>query len=282
MINPNKGNSSLNTLVGIIDNALSSVSTAMPVTVLQVYDNHTLDAMPMVDMMDNEGNAVEHAPIIGIPYARLQGGDYGLIIKPKAGDKGLVVFASRDISDVVQSKEKTKPASLRKHSMSDGMYIASLLYEEPKTYLEITKEFIAMTVPAIGSDGNISANDSATNIKVTKDNVDIIVGGIDGKSSISIEKNSVMIVSKNIILHGDVEVIGNATISKDIIRDNDIENQITRKETATDETIPNKTTGNLTIRKDATIIGDAKISGFSFVQHKHGNGNNGSPTTPPE
>lgn len=161
-MNPNKGNSSLNTLVGIIDNALSSVSTAMPVTVIQVYENHTVDVAPMVDMLDNAGNAVEHAPISGIPYARLQGGDYGLIIEPKVGDKGLVVFASRDISDVVQSKGKAKPASLRKHSMSDGMYIASLLYEEPKTYIKIIDDTIEIKASNVNIKGNVTIDKDAT------------------------------------------------------------------------------------------------------------------------
>lgn len=213
MMNPNKGNSSLNTLVGIIDNALSSVSTAMPVTVIQVYDNHTVDVVPMIDMLDNAGNAVEHAPITGIPYVRLQGGEYGLIIKPKVGDKGLVVFASRDISDVVQSKGKAKPASLRKHSMSDGMYVASLLYEEPKTYMEITKDAVSINVPTIGNDGNIDKNGNSTNIKITNDNVNIAVES-DGKvSSIIIKNNNLTIDSETITLKGDVKIFGNATIS---------------------------------------------------------------------
>ncbi|CAI3931890.1 Gp138 family membrane-puncturing spike protein [Commensalibacter papalotli (ex Botero et al. 2024)] len=215
MMNPNKGNSSLNTLVGIIDNALSSVSTAMPVTVIQVYDNHTVDVAPMIDMLDNEGNAVEHAPISGIPYARLQGGEYGLIIKPKVGDKGLVVFASRDISDVVQSKGKAKPASLRKHSMSDGMYIASLLYEEPKTYMEITKDVVSINVPTIGNDGNVDAGKDATSIKVTKNSVYVAVGSGGKSSNITIKNNNLTIESTKITLKGDVEITGNTTIGKD-------------------------------------------------------------------
>lgn len=207
MINPNKGNSSLNTLVGIIDNALSSVSTAMPVTVLQVYDNHTLDAMPMVDMMDNEGNAVEHAPIIGIPYARLQGGDYGLIIKPKAGDKGLVVFASRDISDVVQSKEKTKPASLRKHSMSDGMYIASLLYEEPETYLEIEKEKITIHARELFIDNDDKTDIQTKNLTVNNQETKITTIG-----SVSVSGANISLTASTVTINGNVNITGDATI----------------------------------------------------------------------
>lgn len=41
-------------------------------------------------------------------------------------------------------------------------------------------------------------------------------------------------------------------------------------------------TGSLTIDKGAVIKDDASIGGKSFLGHKHGNGNNGSPTTPPQ
>lgn len=157
-----------------------------------------------------------------------------MIIEPKVGDKGLVVFASRDISDVVQSKGKAKPASLRKHSMSDGMYIASLLYEEPKRYMEITKDAVSITVPTIGDDGNVDTGQNATNIKVTKDNVNVAVGSGDALSHIIIENNTLIIESKKITLKGDVEITGKASVGKDV-----------------------------------TISGDAEIGRISFVGHTH-------------
>lgn len=40
--------------------------------------------------------------------------------------------------------------------------------------------------------------------------------------------------------------------------------------------------GDLDIKGSATIKGDASIGGKSFLGHKHGNGNNGAPTTPPQ
>ncbi|MDI2091694.1 Gp138 family membrane-puncturing spike protein [Commensalibacter oyaizuii] len=168
MMNPNKGNSQLNTLVSIIDNALSRISTAMPVEVLAVHHN-TVDVIPLVTMVDNEGRAVDHAPISGLPYIRLQAGDYGMIIDPQVGDKGLVVFAARDISHVIQSKKKSLPASSRKHSISDGIYIASLLYEEPKTYIKITKDLVEVQASNINIKGDVSIDG---NVKITG-NMDI-------------------------------------------------------------------------------------------------------------
>lgn len=233
MMNPNKGNSSLNTLVGIIDNALSQVSTAMPVTVLQVYENHTVDVMPMVDMLDNAGNAVEHAPITGIPYARLQGGDYGLIIEPKVGDKGLVVFASRDISDVVQSKGKAKPASLRKHSMSDGMYIASLLYEEPETYLKIEKEHVTIHTKNLLVEDNKQTTIKAKNLLVEENEQTTIQA-----ENLLVEKNT----------QTTINCLGTFTVSG----------------TSISLTAPLvNITGNVTISPDATI------GGISFLEHTH-------------
>lgn len=301
MMNPNKGNSSLNTLVGIIDNALSQVSTAMPVTVLQVYENHTVDVMPMVDMLDNAGNAVEHAPITSIPYARLQGGDYGLIIKPKSGDKGLVVFASRDISDVVQSKGKAKPASLRKHSMSDGMYIASLLYEEPTTYLEITKDIVTVTVPTTDSDGKVQVNENTakiqvkndelflsvaksslkSNIQVKNNKVVVAVGSDSSTSTITVSDTDLLIDSKKITLKGNVEIVGNATISKDTSITNEVA-EIKNKETNTDDVTTNKknSTGNLQISTDVTV-GEGEGS-ISFLEHVHQVIKEGNPTGLPQ
>ena len=127
MMNPNKGNSVLNTLWTMMDNAISRVFTAMPVQVLSVdTEKRLLDVIPMLAMLDNEGKAVDHAQISNIPYARQQAGDYGIIIDPQIGDKGIVVFAARDISNVVSSRKKHIPASYRKHSISDAIYIGPI------------------------------------------------------------------------------------------------------------------------------------------------------------
>lgn len=254
MMNPNKGNSSLNTLVGIIDNALSQVSTAMPVTVLQVYENHTVDVMPMVDMLDNAGNAVEHAPITSIPYARLQGGDYGLIIEPKVGDKGLVVFASRDISDVVQSKGKAKPASLRKHSMSDGMYIASLLYEEPETYLKIEKEHVTIHTKNLLVEDNKQTTIQTENFLVEKNDKTTI----KAKNLLVDDNDKTTIKAKDFLIDDNVTTtlncLGTFTISGTSI-----------SLTATSVNI----IGLVNITGDIVITGDATIDGVSFLEHTH-------------
>lgn len=251
MMNPNKGNSTLNTLFTMMDNAISRVFTAMPVQVLSVNtDKRLLDVMPMISMLDNEGKAVEHVQISNIPYTRQQSGDYGIIIDPKVGDKGLVVFASRDITNVVANRSKHIPASMRKHSISDAIYVGSLLNEEPRTWLHITDGKLEMAIapaPKQQPTTFLSVEDqkveialsSGTNVKVNGNEVDITATTINIKGNVKIE--------------GNTEIIGDTTIA-----------------------------GNAHVNGTADIIGNANIAGISFQDHVHGNGNKGNDTTGPK
>lgn len=117
---------------------INNINTATIVKVLSVdTKGKTVRVQPMVQMYDLKHQPTDHAEINDIPYIRLQGGTYGIICDPVIGDIGLVVFCSRDISNVKQNKKVTLPASKRAYSLSDGIYIASLLLDEPTTYLKI-------------------------------------------------------------------------------------------------------------------------------------------------
>lgn len=264
MMNPNKGNSTLNTLFTMMDNAVSRIFTAMPVQVLTVdTDKRLLDVMPMVSMLDNEGQAVEHAQISNIPYARQQAGDYGIIIDPKVGDKGLVVFASRDISNVVANRSKHIPASMRKHSISDAVYIASLLNEDPRTWLQITDGKLEMAIAPAPKQSpttflsvedqkvEVSLANGSTTLSVENQNVKI---SLSSGTNVNITGTGVSIVTSQVDVTAPmVNVTGNAMV-----------------------------TGNVTINGTAEIMADAIIGGISFKNHVHGNGNKGSDTTPPK
>ncbi|EUK18829.1 Gp138 family membrane-puncturing spike protein [Commensalibacter papalotli (ex Servin-Garciduenas et al. 2014)] len=117
---------------------IKNINTATIVKVLSVdTTSKTVRVQPMVQMSDSKNQSVDHAEINDIPYTRLQGGTYGIICDPVVGDIGLVVFCSRDISNVKENKKVTAQASKRAYSLSDGIYIASLLLDEPTTYLKI-------------------------------------------------------------------------------------------------------------------------------------------------
>jgi len=120
---------------------LRRVQTAIIVKVEAVYGGGvnpvgTLDALPLVDQVDGLGNAIPHVTIYGRPYLRVQGGANAIILDPQVGDLGLMVFASRDLSSVIASKQHGPPPSNRLFSYADGLYVGGLLNEAPTSYLQ--------------------------------------------------------------------------------------------------------------------------------------------------
>lgn len=129
----------------LIVNHINSIMTAHIVKVTEVdTGTKTLNAEIMVQLSDGDNNAVDYAPLNNIPYARLQGGGYGIICDPQAGDIGIVVFSARDFSNLKETKTKTIPASNRTYDLADGIYIASLLMSDPSTYMKIDKSGVTI------------------------------------------------------------------------------------------------------------------------------------------
>ncbi|CAK7192376.1 hypothetical protein COMNV_00572 [Commensalibacter sp. Nvir] len=146
-----------NILHALIENQLNQINTAMVVKVTKVNaSKRVVHALSMVQLLDNQGNAEDYAPLLNIPYVRLQGGGHGIICDPQVGDIGVVVFASRDISSVIKNKKKAPPASWRTYSISDGMYIASLLLNDPSTYIKIAQNEINIKAPTVTIEGELN------------------------------------------------------------------------------------------------------------------------------
>lgn len=98
----------------------------------------TVDIQPMVLQVDGAGNPIESAVIFNVPYMRYQGGDNAIIIDPKAGDIGICLISSRDISMVKATKKMSPPASKRQYDMSDSLYIGGILNGMPSQYIYLS------------------------------------------------------------------------------------------------------------------------------------------------
>lgn len=118
-----------------------------------------VDVQPMVAQVDGAGNAVPHGTIHNLPVWRLQGGNGGVIVEPLAGDIGLVVFASTDISGVKRAKTPTTPGSARRFDWADGIYLGGLLNPAPANFVEITADGVTITSASVVT---INAPDGAT------------------------------------------------------------------------------------------------------------------------
>ena len=145
------------------------LNTAIPVKVTKVMAGDGsvgyVQALPLVNDMDAQGNAVDVPIIPSLPYFRLQGGKVAVITDPIAGDIGIAVFAQKDTSNVVAgTSEPVQAGTFRKFSMSDGWYIGGFLNQNPETFLQLNQDGTAILTANSGVtiNGNVTVNGTIT------------------------------------------------------------------------------------------------------------------------
>ena len=159
-----------NTLDFLIRQRLSAVSTATLVKVVGVSNSGnvdkigTVDILPLVNLMDGAGDVTKHVTIKQIPYMRTVGGSKGIIMDPKVGDIGVVVFCDRDIQSVRNAKGQASPGSKRRFSMADAIYITSVISDAPTSYLQFEDDG---TITVSPDNGTTKVRVKAQDVKVT-------------------------------------------------------------------------------------------------------------------
>lgn len=145
------------------------INTAIPVKVTKVMvgDGSVgyVQALPLVNDMDAQGNAVDVPVIPNLPYFRLQGGKVAIITDPVVGDIGIAVFAQKDTSNVIAgTKEPVQAGTFRKFSMSDGWYIGGFLNASPETFIELKqdKTMVITALNGITINGDVVINGEMT------------------------------------------------------------------------------------------------------------------------
>lgn len=99
-----------------------------------------VNVLPLVNMIDGIGKTVEQKSVYNLPYIRIAGGSKAVIMDPKEGDIGIVVVADRDISGVKNSKKQSPPGSRRSYNIADGIYISTVIADEPDCYIRFTDD----------------------------------------------------------------------------------------------------------------------------------------------
>lgn len=141
---PSDFDSEQNGLNFAIQQAMLKLQTSLPVRVMAVRNAGLapvgqVDIQVLVDMVDGQGNTVQHGTIPNVPYFRLQGGTNAVIVDPSPGDIGMACFCSRDISAVKSVKDAAPPGSWRSHDFSDALYLGGFLNGTPTSYIQITE-----------------------------------------------------------------------------------------------------------------------------------------------
>ena len=151
----------------VINSALAGLKVAMPVKVISVSNSGglspigTVNVQPMVSMLDGSGEAWPHGIIHNVPYMRIQGGANGIILDPAIGDIGIATVCDRDISTVQNTGKVSIPGSLRKHDMSDMVYLMTIIGAAPTQYVQfnstginiVSPVAVTITAPAINTNG---------------------------------------------------------------------------------------------------------------------------------
>ena len=144
---------------------LSRVHTATIVEVLgvQVVSDRVgfVTCQPVIQDTDTAGVVLPQTPIYNVPYLRVQGGASALIIDPAKGDRGVALFAERDITAYKASLSPSAPATQRQFSSADALYLGGFLNGAPTQYVRLLPNGGGIDVITPGA-MNLSAGGAAT------------------------------------------------------------------------------------------------------------------------
>lgn len=178
---PSTATSDYNALAFVIRQALMKVQTATIVKIISCTNSGGISPVgfvtvqPLVNQMTGNRVAVDHGQIFRVPYMRMQGGANAVILDPVAGDLGICVFASRDISGVKNIKAQANPGSFRTFDWADAIYIGGLLNGTPTQYVAfatggitvVSPTKITLTAPTVEIDASTEFHVTSPNTQVT-------------------------------------------------------------------------------------------------------------------
>jgi hypothetical protein len=137
---PDDSNTDSTGISFIVRALLSRIDTIKVVQVKAVHPGAgspptvgTVDVQPLVNQIDfaNPPNATPHGVVYGLPYFRLQGGPWAIVLDPAVGDIGLIACSDRDISTVKNTAAQANPGSFRRLNIADGIYLGGILNAVP-------------------------------------------------------------------------------------------------------------------------------------------------------
>jgi hypothetical protein len=128
---PNDHSNAFNATAFLVKQLQAQVESMMPVQVTAVHPGSgsppavgTVDVQLLVSQIDGAGNVAQNGIVYGLPYFRLQGGPWAIIIDPAQNDFGFIIAADRDITSVKANPGIQAPGSPRKYSYSDGIFLS--------------------------------------------------------------------------------------------------------------------------------------------------------------
>lgn len=241
-------------VISQFNSLITNVNTAMPCKVVAIEKQEQrgvnivgfVDIQLMIEQTNGQKKGNETAIICNVPYIRIQGGTNAVIIDPEINDLGVAIFASRDITNFKEARRQTPPATWRKFSISDAIYIGGIRNQKPVQYIHFRNDGIEIYSPK-------RVHITTPTVLIDSDNTTI-----NTSAKTTINANGGCEINAETTNNGNVQINGNTKISGNLLVGGII-----------GQTGEGGGGGNVSLIGPVNVINDLHAEGISVAHHTH-------------
>ena len=256
-------------VISQFNSLITNVNTAMPCKVVAIEKQEQrgvnivgfVDIQLMIEQTNGQKKGNETAIICNVPYIRIQGGTNAVIIDPEINDLGVAIFASRDITNFKEARRQTPPATWRKFSISDAIYIGGIRNQKPVQYIHFRNDGIEIyspkrvhiTTPTVLIDSDNTTINTSENTTINANNATI-----NTSAKTTINANGGCEINAETTNNGNVQINGNTKISGNLLVGGII-----------GQTGEAGGGGNVSLIGPVNVVNDLHAEGISVAHHTH-------------
>lgn len=241
-------------VISQFNSLITNVNTAIPCKVVAIEKQEQrgvnivgfVDIQLMIEQTNGQKKGNETAIICNVPYIRIQGGTNAVIIDPEINDLGVAIFASRDITNFKEARRQTPPATWRKFSISDAIYIGGIRNQKPVQYIHFRNDGIEIYSPK-------RVHITTPTVLIDSDNTTI---NTSAKTTINAnggcEINAETTNNGNVLINGNTKISGNLLVGGIIGQTGEAGGG-----------------GNVSLIGPVNVINDLHAEGISVAHHTH-------------
>ncbi len=241
-------------VISQFNSLITNVNTAIPCKVVAIEKQEQrgvnivgfVDIQLMIEQTNGQKKGNETAIICNVPYVRIQGGTNAVIIDPEINDLGVAIFASRDITNFKEARRQTPPATWRKFSISDAIYIGGIRNQKPVQYIHFRNDGIEIYSPK-------RVHITTPTVLIDSDNTTI---NTSAKTTINAnggcEINAETTNNGNVLINGNTKISGNLLVGGIIGQTGEAGGG-----------------GNVSLIGPVNVVNDLHAEGISVAHHTH-------------
>ena len=256
-------------VISQFNSLITNVNTAIPCKVVAIEKQEQrgvnivgfVDIQLMIEQTNGQKKGNETAIVCNVPYVRIQGGTNAVIIDPEINDLGVAIFASRDITNFKEARRQTPPATWRKFSISDAIYIGGIRNQKPVQYIHFRNDGIEIyspkrvhiTTPTVLIDSDNTTINTSENTTINANNATI-----NTSAKTTINANGGCEINAETTNNGNVNINGNTKISGNLLVGGII-----------GQTGEAGGGGNVSLIGPVNVVNDLHAEGISVAHHTH-------------